>query len=614
MNWASPSLSHHCTEATKSVVALCDTELESPHLLAIGGDLGNVDVINLASRTSVASFTEMHQSNVLGLGFWRRGHLLSFDQSDFLMIDIESSNRTEILDSRNPISAFSFSGETVIAASTEQVFLWDGRVNPISLMNAQQVSEVCLLPDEVTLFAVQFGSVVVTDIRRPDGFHGLGIPEVFEKLACNGRYLAGVTDSLHLFVSEYPVQQESLIELCQYESPFRNRPTFVGDFVAIGDSLGTIFIFDPATMESDIMQLPGSEVVVSLAATTAEIAAASEDDIFVFSHFPMEDNLIRPAEDDDFFGEVEEEEEKEPWLAQPDGIRVESGECTYERYGYCEQQVFVCMTCVTDRSRPFGICQQCAQVCHVDHNVRPIGTRRRFRCDCGNDRSHCRCRAMCDPKASENIHNRYSHNFFERWCVCDGPDRRDEPMVQCIVCSDWFHHRCIGMFSEMRCPLMEGLPELDEWVFVCKECCETRLTFLSEYPDGEVPAKLAELVAELRVENQVEFGGLPDKPGVGFRIAGGRWVAKAQFWKFAGISEFDAEFAVLETAEEDRNLGPAHGQAEYAQVFRELYRGLFETMERSGRTVVQSSDVRAALRAGLSRLIQRPRDPSLPDT
>jgi E3 ubiquitin-protein ligase UBR7 len=476
-------------------------------------------------------------------------------------------------------------------------------------MDQQNVTEVCLLPDEVTLMALQFKSLVVTDIRRPDAFHSLGISEPFEKLSCNSRYLAGVTDSLRLFVMDFPIQTSSIVELCQYQSPFLNRPTFIGDFVAIGDSLGTIFIFDVETHESDIVQVPESQVIVSLAATGAEIAAASEDDIFVFSHFPMEDNLIRPVEDDDPFDEVEEEEEREPWLAQPDEITVESGECTYEKYGYCEQQVFVCMTCITDRSRPFGVCQQCAEICHADHNVRPIGTRRRFRCDCGNDTSHCRCRAMCDPKVCENLRNRYSHNFFERWCTCDGPDRRDEPMIQCIVCSDWFHHRCIGMFSEMRCPLMEGLPELDDWVFVCRECCDTKLPFLNGHPDGNPPQKLTELVAELRVEHGLTVGGEPGKEGVGFRVPGGRWIAKLQFCKFVGIPEFDAEFGPLDTTEEDRVLPPSQGQAEYAQVFRNLYHGLFEQLERSGRTVVQSSDVRAALRVGLNHLIHRPREP-----
>jgi hypothetical protein len=66
----------------------------------------------------------MHENKVLGLDFRCLGHLLSFDQNSFLLIDIESSKRTEILDSRNPISSFPLFGEPspVIAASSDRIF------------------------------------------------------------------------------------------------------------------------------------------------------------------------------------------------------------------------------------------------------------------------------------------------------------------------------------------------------------------------------------------------------------------------------------------------------------------------------------------------------------
>jgi hypothetical protein len=165
------------------------------------------------------------------------------------------------------------------------------------------------------------------------------------------------------------------------------------------------------------------------------------------------------------------------------------------------------------------------------------------------------------------------------------------------------------MFSELRCPLMEGLPELDEWVFICKECLDTKLTFLNQHPDGLVPQKLRMLVDELRVEHAIDVGGAPGKDPAGFRIPGGRWVSKAQFLRFSHMPEFAAEFGPLNTADEDQQLPPAHGQAEYAHVFREIYRGLFETLQRTGRTVVQSSDVRAVLRSGMNSLFHAPPDP-----
>jgi hypothetical protein len=143
------------------------------------------------------------------------------------------------------------------------------------------------------------------------------------------------------------------------------------------------------------------------------------------------------------------------------------------------------------------------------------------------------------------------------------------------------------MFSQMRCPLVE---ELDEWVFVCQACKEAKVTFLNGHPDVAVPDSLADLVEELRVESELDIGGLPDKEGIVFRVLGGRWIPKAQFLNFAGNPEYEEEFGTIDTAEEDRSLPLVRGQAEFAQIFRDLSRGLFERMQRSGRTVVQNSD------------------------
>jgi E3 ubiquitin-protein ligase UBR7 len=607
MFWATPSLSHRCTEATKSVLALCNTEVVSPHLLAIGGGVGNIDVVNLATRVSLAAFVEMHESNVLDVAFHKRDHLLSFDAAAFLHIDLESSNRTEIFDSHTPISAFTFYGEDspIIAAARDDIFVCDLRARPTPLIAQNNVTEVCLLADQVTLSALQFNSLVITDLRYPAKFHSLSVRESFSKLSCNRHHLAAVSDVPKLFAFEFPLVPESMVELCEYVSPFISRAAFIGGYIAIGDATGSIFVFDPPTQSCDVLPIPLSDSIVSLAGNSSEIAVSLEDDIFVFSHFGCDDNLIRPADGDDF-GFEEEDLQTEQWLAQPDAISVESGECTYERYGYCEQQVFVCMTCM--RGTPFGVCLQCSQICHADHDVRAIGTRRRFRCDCGNEISHHPCRTMCEPKTYQNVHNRYGHNFSETWCVCDGPDRREEPMVQCNCCSDWFHHRCLGMFTESRCIVIELMPELDDWLFVCSQCCSERLTFLNSLPDGAVPERLADFVDELRRDYELKAEGDPGKDGVGFRILGGRWLPKERFAQFAGVPEFDAEFGALDVAEEDRTLRTSRGQAEFAQLFRDLYTRLFQRMEQSGRRVVQTSDVRDALREELSRTMRQRRE------
>jgi E3 ubiquitin-protein ligase UBR7 len=569
-----------------SVVALCNTEVESPHLLAVGGNIGSIDVIDLAKRTSLAAFTEMHTSNVLGLSFHGRDHILSYDQSDFLHIDLESGNRRTLFPPGTLTHSFTFFEEAspIIAATRENLYVCDLRAEPVILIAQDNITEVCLLPDEWTLAALQFNALVVTDIRNPIRFQGLNIPQSFQKLSCNRSYLAAVTDVPQLFCFDLPLSLPP-VELCTYESPIVTRPTFAGDYIAIGDSSGSIFVIDPGTQNVDILQIPQPEVIVSLAGNPSEIVAALEDEIYVFSHFPHEDNLIRPIEGDMLW--LEEEEEPEAWLAQTEVIQVEPGECTYERYGYCDQQVFVCRTCMVDGSRPFGVCEQCAQICHLDHDVRPIGVRRRFRCDCGNQTSSHPCRTMCAPKTFENPRNRYSHNFNERWCVCDSPDRRDEPMVQCFCCDDWFHHRCIGMFSESQCILLEAVPELRDWVFVCAQCLAERLAFLENLPDGDIPPIVADFVAELRRDYEIAPAGDPSREGIGFRIFGGRWMPKDRFMGFVGVPEFDEQYAALDTREEDAAMPPARGQEEFARVFRDLYTGLFARMEQSGRKVVQ---------------------------
>lgn len=609
MNWAAPSISHHCTEATMSVLALCNTELEDPHLLAVGGNLGSVDVINLEKRSIVASFMEMHENNVIGIEFRGLNHILSFDERAFLHIDLETSNRTEIL-GNDPVRSISFHKETspVFAAARDNLYLYDFRTNPIALMEQTNITELCLLPDEVTLMGLRSRELVALDVRNPTKFYSLNIGHAFERMIANDKYLVAVTDDCQVFAFELPLHKKCQKRLIRYDNPVITRPAFIGEYVVVGDRSGSLFVVDIETENLDVLQIPQSQTIVSIAGSRSEIAVALEDEIYVLSEFPMEENLIREDEEDEFLALAEEEEQRESWLVQPEMITVEPGECTYERYGYCEQQVFVCFTCMHDHGRPFGVCEQCALICHDGHDVRAIGNRRRFRCDCGNDISHHPCMTMYSPKTSTNPRNVYNHNFFERWCTCDGPDLKDEPMVQCICCDDWYHHRCIGMFSEKRCIILEAIPELDDWVFVCNSCLDNRLTFIEKHPDGDVPEVLHDFVRELRRDYLLDTSGEPDKVGVGFRILGGRWISKKQFSSFHGNPEFDAEFEAMNTEEEDQGLPLARGQADFARTMKNVYIGLFQKMEQSGRTVVQSSDVKEVLRKEVSRALQQRRD------
>ena len=127
--------------------------------------------------------------------------------------------------------------------------------------------------------------------------------------------------------------------------------------------------------------------------------------------------------------------------------------------GYVTQLVFVCETCSENASsrsgaagdpssaggaggssrsfsasgesskeallepRMHGLCVSCAHHCHeiIGHNVRNIGEKRHFRCDCGNKQfkqagrlgNQLLCSLQCE-KEPMNQANVYNHNFKDR--------------------------------------------------------------------------------------------------------------------------------------------------------------------------------------------------------
>jgi hypothetical protein len=148
----------------------------------------------------------------------------------------------------------------------------------------------------------------------------------------------------------------------------------------------------------------------------------------------------------------------------------------------------------------------------------------------------------------------------------------------------------------------------DDWIFVCGNCLSANFAFLDEFPDGKVPPLMVELVEELRRDYNIDIRGNPEKRGIGFRVDGGRWLHKEEFWGFSGVEEFDKEFGVMDVEDEDRNLPLAQGQTEFAQVFKDLYARVFERMAVSGRRVVQNSDVQDALSEAVRKALQRARE------
>lgn len=184
----------------------------------------------------------------------------------------------------------------------------------------------------------------------------------------------------------------------------------------------------------------------------------------------------------------EQPAETEEWMLQ--GVQTDYSRCSYEQYGVCRQQVFVCRTCRDQYDRLLKLlhpdwseatiqhqydvgflCEQCAHFCHTlrGHDVVALGVKNNITCDCGNTLfrrldwlsqsdqpdqpdlqvlsdlpedviPQLHACSLYPGKEATNVHNKYTHNVREKYCYCDGEESL--PMVQCVRCCDWFHNDC----------------------------------------------------------------------------------------------------------------------------------------------------------------------------
>ncbi|KAJ1948776.1 hypothetical protein EC988_005038, partial [Linderina pennispora] len=157
-------------------------------------------------------------------------------------------------------------------------------------------------------------------------------------------------------------------------------------------------------------------------------------------------------------------------------------ECTYDK-GYIRQPLFACLTCTHPPSKyqrskadtgpetaPAGMCYSCSIECHTGHDVIELLAKRSFQCDCGTARllpagkgSCCELKSTRTMLAEfTNTKNAYNHNFWGFYCRCDKFYDPDDGavMIQCYICNDWYHDRCIGK-----------MPDEDDYEdYICREC------------------------------------------------------------------------------------------------------------------------------------------------
>ena len=121
------------------------------------------------------------------------------------------------------------------------------------------------------------------------------------------------------------------------------------------------------------------------------------------------------------------------------------GECTYSK-GPMRQRVYWCRTCADKDNEPAGICYSCSIQCHGSHDLLEMFQKRDFRCDCPTSRLSQKC-ALNRSTFAPNESNLYNHNFKGEFCQCNdqyNPETEESMMLQCIVCEDWLHDRCVA--------------------------------------------------------------------------------------------------------------------------------------------------------------------------
>ncbi|KAM3963765.1 LOW QUALITY PROTEIN: uncharacterized protein ACR2FA_002288 [Aphomia sociella] len=153
--------------------------------------------------------------------------------------------------------------------------------------------------------------------------------------------------------------------------------------------------------------------------------------------------------------------------------------CTYPK-GYIKRQaIYACLTCCdakTDPAKRAGVCLACSLMCHENHELVELYTKRNFSCDCGNPKFNSHPCQFTPKKIDLNENNNYNQNFSGLYCICHRPypdpdSPFEDEMIQCIICEDWLH----ASHLEAPVPANEHYSEM-----ICKACMEKN-DFLHDY-------------------------------------------------------------------------------------------------------------------------------------
>jgi len=119
-------------------------------------------------------------------------------------------------------------------------------------------------------------------------------------------------------------------------------------------------------------------------------------------------------------------------------------------------------------------------------------------------------------------------------------------MLQCYVCSEWYHHQCIGI------PNVED--ETDEFEFICNSCLSRHFSFLNKYPpELETTIKSTKIdeddvdILGVELQSNQSVNIADEYPALGKIVTGGRFLPEE--WQNR-LNNEDRELLPEETIDE----------------------------------------------------------------
>lgn len=120
----------------------------------------------------------------------------------------------------------------------------------------------------------------------------------------------------------------------------------------------------------------------------------------------------------------------------------------------------------------------------------------------GSGSNRCALNSTLKELQPPNVENRYNQNFQGLYCTCHRPypdpeSTREELMLQCTVCEDWYHLQHLDVPPEYA-KLVDNYNEM-----ICSTCMQ-QYTFLQDYTGLALKA-LEEVDANITVTGDVSI-------------------------------------------------------------------------------------------------------------